>query len=157
MSADAQADPADRTPADLSADVRAPRPLAVTAQDRLLARPDPVAPAGPKALRMVVNRQIRSGLMGGKRFELQARIEGERDLAALFKGYPDELVLAYKSVFSDKSHAVKRGDLVRGCRVVVSSLNEMIELEERLGGAFDQLRRMVEILETGERDVVTEG
>ena len=106
---------------------------------------------------MVVNRHLKSGLMGGKRFEVSARIESAQDLHALFKGYPDELVLAYKSVFSDKSHALKRSELMRGCRLNPGSLNEIIELEERLAGAFDQLKRMVEILEAGDRDVVTEG
>lgn len=108
-------------------------------------------------LRLVVRRVVKSGLIGGKKFEVLARVEGGADLAALFKGYPDELVMAYRSVFADRSHSLKRSELVRGTRFQPGSLNEIIELEERLGGALDQLRRMVDIVTGGEADVVIDG
>jgi hypothetical protein len=104
-------------------------------------------------LKMILRRSVKSGLIGGKKFELTTRIESDKDLAALFKGYADELVLAYKSVFADRSVSLKRSDFIRGAKFSVGSLNEMIELEERLQTAFDQVRRMTDIVETFETDI----
>ena len=59
-------------------------------------------PSRSPRLRLVLRRHARSGLMGGKKFELLARIDGGPDVAALFKGYPDELVMADKSEFADR-------------------------------------------------------
>lgn len=97
-------------------------------------------------MKLVINRKIKSGLMGGKKFEIAARVDTERDLNALFKGYPDELVMAFKSAFTDKAYSLKRGELVNGTRFSVTSLNEVIEIEDRLLGAVEQLQRMVEII-----------
>ncbi|MDQ0395083.1 hypothetical protein [Labrys monachus] len=104
-------------------------------------------------MKMILRRTVKSGLIGGKKFELTTRLESEKDLAALFKGYPDELVLAYKSVFGDRSVSLKRSEFLRGARFSLTSLNEMIELEERLQTALDQVRRMAEIVETFETDI----
>ena len=108
-------------------------------------------------LKLILKRSVKSGLIGGKKFEVAARVESERDLSALFKGYPDELVMAFKSAFVDRSTAMKRSDLVKGMKFSTASLNEMIELEDRLLTAFDQLKRMVAIIETVDTDVAFEG
>jgi uncharacterized protein (UPF0305 family) len=108
-------------------------------------------------LKLILKRSVRSGLIGGKKFEVAARVESERDLSVLFKGYPDELVMAFKSAFVDRSTSMKRSDLVKGTRFSTASLNEMIELEDRLLTAFDQLKRMVAIIETVDTDVAFEG
>jgi hypothetical protein len=104
-------------------------------------------------LKMILRRAAKSGLIGGKKFELTSRIESDKDLNALFKGYPDELVLAYKSIWVDRSISLKRSDFLRGSKFSVGSLNEMIELEERLQMAFDQTKRMIEIVETLQTDI----
>ena len=103
-------------------------------------------------MKLLLKRTIKSGLMGGRRFELQAKVDSDTDLNALFKGCPDELLLAYKSSFADKSLAVKRSELLRGAKFSAAGLNELIELEERLQVGFDQLKRMVEILKAGDTD-----
>ena len=104
-------------------------------------------------MKLILRRTVKSGLIGGKKFELTTRVESDRDLTAMFKGYPDELVLAYKSVFADRSVSLKRSDFIRGAKFSVGSLNEMIELEERLLTALDQVRRMADIVETFETDI----
>jgi len=109
--------------------------------------------SGRAQMKMILRRTVKSGLISGKKFELTTRIESEKDLVALFKGYPDELVLAYKSVFADRSIALKRSDFLRGAKFSVGSLNEMIELEERLQTAMDQVKRMTDIVETFETDI----
>jgi len=106
--------------------------------------------------KMILRRTAKSGLIGGKKFELTSRIESDKDLNALFKGYPDELVLAYKSIWADRSISLKRTDFLRGSRFSVGSLNEMIELEERLQMAFDQTRRMIDIVETLATEIALE-
>ena len=103
--------------------------------------------------RLILRRAVKSGLIGGKKFELTTRVESEKDLVALFKAYPDELVLAYKSVFVDRSISLKRSEFIRGAKFSVGSLNEMIELEERLHTALDQVKRMTDIVETFETDI----
>jgi hypothetical protein len=113
----------------------------------------PVPDAAPPAMRLVIRRQIKSGLIGGKKFEVTARVESVQDLAAMFKGYPDELVLAYRSTFVDRSVSLKRSELVRGARLSAGSLNEMIEIEERLQMGYEQLKRMVAIVEAGDAEV----
>lgn len=129
------------------------------------AAPAPVAPVAvapvavapkPALLRLVLQRSIRSGLIGGKKFELTMRVDSSRDLRNLFKGHPDELLLAYKSTFADKSYALRRSEFLRGAKFTPASLNEMIELEERLQMGFDQLRRMIDIVEGGDAEVVIE-
>lgn len=107
-------------------------------------------------LKLILRRHAKSGLIGGKKFELSARLESDKDLATLFKGYPDELVLAYKSIFVDRSVALKRSEFLRGAKFAVGSLNEMIELEERLQTAFDQVKRMADIIGTLETDITIE-
>ena len=107
-------------------------------------------------LKLVLKRSIKSGLIGGKKFEIAARIESDADLAALFKGYPDELVMAFKSAFAERSTAMKRSELVKGHKFGVGSLNEIIELEDRLLAAFDQLKRMVAVIESNDTDVAFE-
>ena len=104
--------------------------------------------------RLTVKRTVKSGLMGGKKFEVWARVEGDYDVAALFKGYPDELVLAYKSMFADRSVSLKRSDLLRGTRLACTSLNEMIEFEDRLELGFEQLKRMIEIVRNADAERV---
>jgi len=107
-------------------------------------------------LKLILKRSIKSGLIGGKKFDIAARIDSDGDLAALFKGYPDELVMAFKSAFVERSLTMKRAELVKGMKFSVGSLNELIELEERLLAAFDQLKRMVTIIETNDTDVTFE-
>ena len=107
-------------------------------------------------LKLILRRNAKSGLIGGKKFELTCRVESDKDLHALFKGYPDELVLAYKSIWADRSVSLKRSEFLRGSKFSVASLNEMIELEERLQMAFDQTKRMINIVETLERDIALE-
>ncbi|CAM5765102.1 hypothetical protein LMIY3S_01371 [Labrys miyagiensis] len=107
-------------------------------------------------LKLILRRTAKSGLIGGKKFELTSRIESDRDLHALFKGYPDELVLAYKSIWADRSISLKRSEFLRGSKFSVASLNEMIELEERLQMAFDQTKRMIEIVQTLETEIALE-
>jgi hypothetical protein len=107
-------------------------------------------------LKLILRRTVKSGLIGGKKFELTSRVESDKDLVALFKGYPDELVLAYKSIWADRSISLKRGEFLRGSRFSVASLNEMIELEERLQMAFDQTKRMIDIVETLATDIALE-
>lgn len=107
-------------------------------------------------LKLVLKRSIKSGLMGGKKFEIASRIESDSDLAALFKGYPDELVMAFKSAFVDRSTSMKRSEFVKGHKFSVGSLNELIELEDRLLAAFDQLKRMVAVIESNDTDVTFE-
>ena len=104
-------------------------------------------------MQLAVKRVIKAGLMGGRRFELFAKVDSEIDLAALFKGCPDELVLAYRSAFAEKSIAVKRSELVRGAKFSAATLNELIELEERLQLGYEQFKRMVEILRDGDKDI----
>jgi hypothetical protein len=104
-------------------------------------------------LKLVVKRTVKSGLMGGKKFEIFAKVEGENDFATLFKGCADEFVLAYKSAFAEKSVSVKRSELMRGVKFSTATLNETIELEDRLQLAFDQFKRMVEILHKGDTDL----
>jgi len=66
--------------------------------------------------------------------------------------------MAFKSAFVDRNTAMKRSDLVKGMKFFsTASLNEMIELEDRLLTAFDQLKRMVAIIETVDTDVAFEG
>jgi hypothetical protein len=113
----------------------------------------PAPDAAPPAMRLVIRRQIKSGLIGGKKFELTAKVESEHDLVAMFKGFPDELVLAFRSTFVDRSIALKRSELVRGTRLSAGSLNEMIEIEERLQMGYEQLKRMVAIVEAGDAEV----
>lgn len=108
-------------------------------------------------LNLVVKRTVKSGLFTGKKYEVAVRVDSDRDLPALFKGYPDELVLAYKSTFAERSSSLRRSELVKGARIGVGSLNEMIELEDYLRNAFEQLKRMIAIVETGESEVVVEG
>jgi hypothetical protein len=103
-------------------------------------------------MQLAVKRVIKAGLMGGRRFELFAKVDSDFDLNALFKGCPDELLLAYKSAFADRSVAVRRSELVRGAKFSAGTLNELIELEERLQLGFEQLKRMVEILRAGDMD-----
>jgi hypothetical protein len=102
--------------------------------------------------KLTMKRTVRSGLMGGKKFEVWARVEADYDISAFFKGYPDELVLAYKSMFADRSVSLKRSDLIRGTRLSCASLNEMIEFEDRLELGFEQLKRMVEIVRNAETE-----
>jgi hypothetical protein len=104
--------------------------------------------------KLVVKRTIKSGLMGGKKFEVAARVDSEADLVSLFKGFPDELVLAYKSAFAERSVSLRRSELLRGTRLSATSLNEIIEFEDRLQFAFEQLKRMIEIVKTADQDVV---
>jgi hypothetical protein len=104
-------------------------------------------------MKLVIKRTIKAGLMGGKRFELTARAESDGDLAALFKGCSDELVLSFRSSFADKSVALKRSDLLRGTKLNAATLNELIELEDRLQAGFEQLKRMVEIMKAGDVEV----
>ena len=108
-------------------------------------------------LKLILKRTIKSGLIGGKKFEVAARIESDRDLAVLFKGYPDELVMAFKSAFVERSTAMKRSELLKGTKFSAASLNELIELEDRLLTAFEHLKRMISILETADTDVAFEG
>lgn len=107
-------------------------------------------------LKLILRRNVKSGLIGGKKFEVHSRVETDKDLIALFKGYPDELVLAYKSIWADRSLSLKRSEFLRGTKFTVTSLNELIELEERLQSAFDQVRRMIEIVETFQTDIALE-
>jgi hypothetical protein len=104
-------------------------------------------------MQLAVKRVIKAGIMGGRRFELFAKVDSDIDLNALFKGCPDELLVAYKSVFADRSVALKRSELVRGAKFTAGTLNELIELEERLQLGFEQLKRMVEILRAGDTDL----
>jgi len=108
-------------------------------------------------LKLILKRTVKSGLIGGKKFEMAARVESDQDLVSLFKGYPDELVMAFKSTFADKNTAMKRSELVRGAKFSSASLNEMIELEDRVLAAFDQLKRMISIIEANDVDVTFEG
>jgi hypothetical protein len=131
-------------------------------------RNEPVLEVGPAAgppngraagrigetTKLTVKRTVKSGLMGGKKFEVWARVEADYDIAAFFKGYPDELVLAYKSMFADRSVSLKRSDLMRGTRLSCASLNEMIEFEDRLELGFEQLKRMIEIVRNAETERV---
>ena len=105
-------------------------------------------------MKLAIKRVIKAGLMGGRRFELSAKVDSDIDLNALFKGCPDELLLAYKSAFADKSVALKRSELVRGAKFSAGTLNELLELEERLQLGFDQLKRMVDILRRGDTDLL---
>lgn len=107
-------------------------------------------------LKLILRHAVKSGLIGGKKFELTSRVETDKDLVALFKRYPDELVLAYKSIWADRSISLKRSEFLRGSKFTVTSLNEMIELEERLQMAFDQVKRMIDIVETLETDIALE-
>jgi hypothetical protein len=104
------------------------------------------------AMKLAVKRVIKAGLMGGRRIELYAKVDSDIDLAALFKGFPDELVIAYRSAFADKSVAVKRSELLRGAKFSAQSLNELIELEDRLQSGFEQIKRMAEVLRAGDTD-----
>jgi hypothetical protein len=127
-------------------------------------RPDPMleasavpAPANAtvgEGVRLMVKRTVKSGLMGGKKFEVWAKVEADYDLTASFKGYPDELVLSYKSMFADRSIALRRSELLRGMRIACSSLNEMIEFEDRLELGFEQLKRMIGIVRSAETERV---
>jgi hypothetical protein len=103
-------------------------------------------------MQLAVKRVIKAGLMGGRRFELHAKVDSDVDLGALFKGCADELVIAFRSAFAEKSVAVKRSELVRGAKFTAASLNELIELEERVQLGFEQLKRMVDILRAGDAD-----
>ena len=104
-------------------------------------------------MKMILRRAVKSGLIGGKKFELTSRIDSEKDLAILFKGYADELVMAYKSTFADRSTALKRSEFLRGAKFTVGSLNELIELEDNLQSAFEQVKRMIDIVETFATDI----
>ena len=104
-------------------------------------------------LKLILRRSVKSGLIGGKKFELHSHVETDRNLTALFKGYPDELVLAYKSIWADRSLSLKRSEFLRGSKFTLTSLNELIELEERLQSAFEQVRRMIEIVESFQTDI----
>ena len=105
-------------------------------------------------MKLAIKRVIKAGLMGGRRFELLAKVDSDIDLNALFKGCPDELLLAYKSAFADKSVALKRSELVRGAKFSAATLNELLELEERLQLGFDQLKRMVDVMRRGDTDLL---
>jgi hypothetical protein len=107
-------------------------------------------------LKLILRRTAKSGLIGGKKFEITSRVESDKDLPVLFKGYPDELVLAYKSIWAERSISLKRSEFLRGTKFSVASLNEMIELEERLQMAMDQTKRMIDIVETLETDIALE-
>jgi len=109
--------------------------------------------SGRIEMKLILRRTVKSGLISGKKFELTTRVESDKDLTGIFKGYPDELVLAYKSVFADRSVSLKRSEFIRGAKFSVGSLNELIELEERLQTALDQVRRMTDIVETFETDI----
>jgi hypothetical protein len=104
------------------------------------------------SMKLAVKRVIKAGLMGGRRFELMAKVDSDVDLSALFKGFPDELLVAYRSAFADKSVALKRGELIRGAKFQAASLNELLELEERLQAGFEQLKRMVDVVRAGDTD-----
>ncbi len=109
-------------------------------------------------VKISVKRSIKSGLLSGKKFEISARVESEdgKDLTALFKGYADEHVLAYKSAFTDKPVTLRRSELVRGTRFAAGSLNEVIEFEDNLKLAAQHFRRMLEIVEMGDADIAIE-
>jgi hypothetical protein len=104
------------------------------------------------AMKLLVKRVIKAGLMGGRRIELTAKVDSDIDLGAVFKGFPDELLIAYRSAFADKSVAVKRSELLRGAKFGAQTLNELIELEDRLQTGFEQLKRMVDVLRAGDTD-----
>ena len=51
---------------------------------------------------------------------------------------------------------MKRSEFVKGHKFSIGSLNELIELEDRLLAAFDQLKRMVAVIESNDTDVTFE-
>lgn len=107
-------------------------------------------------LRFAIKRTIKSGLIGGKKYEVATRLDTDKDLTTLFKGYADEHILAYKSEFTDKPVTVKRSDFLRGHKFAAASMNEIIEFEDNLKLAVQHLNRMVEIVETGDGEVFIE-
>lgn len=125
--------------------------------DPMLEAPAMPVPANAAAtigegVRLMLKRTVKSGLMGGKKFEVWAKVEADYDLVASFKGYPDELVLSYKSMFADRSISLRRSELLRGMRLACSSLNEMIEFEDRLELGFEQLKKMIGIVRNAETE-----
>lgn len=107
-------------------------------------------------MRLSVKRTIKSGLIGGKKFEIFAKVVSDQDLVAVFKPYADEPVLAYKSGFSDKPIALRRSELLKGYKFAAPSMNELIEFEDNLKLAIQHIKRMLEIIETGDGEVFIE-
>ena len=134
-------------PVGVAAAAGAPRP-------RVEISPAPAPHTAGEGIRLVMKRTVKSGLMGGKKFEVWAKVEADYDLVATFKGYPDELVLAYRSIFVERSVSLKRSEILRGTRLPCGSLNEMIEFEDQLELGFEQLKRMVDIVRNTESDRV---
>lgn len=105
-------------------------------------------------VKLVLQRALKTGLLGGKRFTISAKVEGHSDIMSFFKGLPDEILVSYRSIFSHKPVTVSRGALLKGVTLSAGSLNEMVEIEDRLKGGAELLKRMIDILEDEKAEII---